>query len=64
MPVTKPVGSTVTKPVPDVVVHVPPGDVSVKFVVKPVQTIGVPVIATGAGTTVTTTVASGGQPVE
>ena len=52
-PVTPPVALTVAEPV---LLHVPLPVASVKLVVEPTQTLSVPVIAAGAGFTVTTVV--------
>ena len=62
-PVTTPVvGDMVALPL--LLLHVPPAGVEFKVVVKPTQTLVVPVIVVGFGFTVTTAVTDGVQPVE
>jgi hypothetical protein len=55
-PVTTPVELMVATPVL-LLLHVPPGVISDKLVVRPTQTLSVPVIAAGFGLTVMITVA-------
>ena len=43
-PLTTPLVPTVTEPVPSVLLHVPPSDPSLRFVVEPWQILGLPVI--------------------
>ena len=67
MPVAAPVAIPVDDPMatlPLLLVHVPPKGVEFKVVVKPAQTVLIPVIVVGLAFTVTIVVTPGAQPVE